>query len=176
MLPFIFLALVLAPIAEIAVFIKVGGLIGVLPTVALVIAISIYGAWLLRHQGLQTFMRVQAALNRGEMPVGEMLDGFLLVLAGLLMLAPGLLSDLVGFVLLIPAVRRALRPMLTRWASARATTTVFHTDFGARGGQTPDEWEPRGSDGRGPIIEGEATEVNEADGRSPDDKRLPKGP
>lgn len=175
MLPFIFLALVLVPIAEIAVFIKVGGLIGVLPTVALVIAISIYGAWLLRHQGLQTFTRVQAALNRGEMPVGEMLDGFLLVLAAVLMLAPGLLTDAAGFMLLIPAVRKAFRPMLARWASARATTAVFHTDFGAHSGQRSDEWE-RTVDGRGPIIEGEATEVNEADRQSSDNKRLPKGP
>lgn len=176
MLPFIFLALILAPVAEIAVFIKVGGLIGVLPTIALVIAISLYGAWLLRHQGLQTFTRVQAALNRGETPVGEMLDGFLLVLAGLLMLTPGLLSDVAGFVLLVPAVRRALRPMLARWASARATTTVFHTDFGAHGRRTPDEWELRGTAGRGPIIEGEASEVDESEGRSPGDKRLPKRP
>lgn len=150
MIPVIFLALVLVPIAEIAVFIKVGGLIGVVPTIALVVAIAIFGTWLLRRQGLQTFTRAQAALNRGEMPVGEMLDGFFLVFAALLMVTPGLLTDALGFALLAPPVRRFLGVLLRRWAMARATVVRFHGES-YRGRED------------GLIIEGEAMPADEAD-------------
>lgn len=163
MIPVIFLALVLVPIAEIAVFIKVGGLIGVAPTIGLVVAVAIFGTWLLRRQGLQTFTRAQAALNRGEMPVGDMLDGLLLFLAALLMVTPGLLTDALGFALLVPAMRRALSPLLMRWAMARAAAgTVFYSDIR----KTPG----------GPIIEGEAFAVDERrDGEKPGPRSLDEG-
>lgn len=158
MFPVVFLALILIPIAEIAVFIKVGGLIGVLPTLALVIGIAIFGTWLLRQQGLQTFIKVQSALNRGEIPVGEMLDGFFLVLAALLMMTPGLLTDAVGFVLLIPAVRKALGAITKRWALSRTVTTEFyHTPPGS---PTDSHWH---HEQKGQVIEGEAQEVDPAD-------------
>lgn len=156
MFPVVFLAFVLVPIAEIAVFIKVGGLIGVLPTLALVIGIAIFGTWLLRQQGLQTFTKAQSALNRGEVPVGEMLDGFFLVLAALLMVTPGLLTDAVGFVLLVPAVRKVLRVMARKWALSRTvvTTQFYHASSSDAADQ---RWnnEPHGD-----IIEGEAQEVD----------------
>jgi UPF0716 protein FxsA len=160
LVPLIFLALILVPIAEIAVFIKVGGLIGVLPTVGLVVAIAVFGTWLLKRQGLRTFTKAQAAFNRGEMPVGELLDGFFLVLAALLMVTPGLLTDVLGFALLVPAVRRLLGPLVARWAMARTTTTVFHSDGPRR---------PAG----GPIIEGEASVVGETDPRDEGANRRP---
>ncbi len=155
MFPVVFLAFILIPIAEIAVFIKVGGLIGVLPTLALVIGIAIFGTWLLRQQGLQTFTKAQSALNRGEVPVGEMLDGFFLVLAALLMVTPGLLTDAVGFALLVPMVRKALGAMAKKWALSRTVSTQFyHTPSG--GAEDP-RWHT-GQDGQ--IIEGEAQEVD----------------
>lgn len=168
LIPILFLALILVPIAEIAVFIKVGGLIGVLPTVALVIAVAIFGTWLLKRQGMRTFTRAQAAFNRGEMPVGEMLDGFFLVIAALLMVTPGLLTDLAGFALLIPAVRRRLGPLVARWVGARATTTVFHGDFAG--------YERREPGGRGPVIEGEASVIDETadEGHGPVGRIPPK--
>ena len=161
--PVIFLLFVAVPIIEIAVFIKVGGLIGVLPTLALVIGVAIFGTWLLRQQGLATFTKAQAAMNRGEMPVGEMLDGFFLVLAALLMVTPGLLTDALGFALLVPGLRKGLGVLARRWVMARGVQTSFyqsdpHQQRGPRGDTT------------GPIIEGEASEVHE---RAP---RLPPEP
>lgn len=155
MFPVVFLAFILIPIAEIAVFIKVGGLIGVLPTLALVIGIAIFGTWLLRQQGLQTFTKAQSALNRGEIPVGEMLDGFFLVLAALLMVTPGLLTDAVGFALLIPTVRKALGAMAKKWALSRTVTTEFY--HAPPSGAADPRWQ-NGLDGQ--VIEGEAQEID----------------
>jgi len=157
--PVIFLAFVLVPIVEIAVFIKVGGLIGVLPTLALVIGIAIFGTWLLRQQGLQTFNKAQSALSRGEMPVGEMMDGFFLVLAALLMVTPGLLTDAIGFLLLVPAVRTMLGALARRWATAHAIKTEFY--------QSSAEFrteEPNQPSRQGPIIDGEAHEIDPRNG------------
>jgi len=166
--PVIFLIFVAVPIIEIAVFIKVGGLIGVIPTLALVIAVAIFGTWLLRQQGLQTFNKAQAAMNRGEMPVGEMLDGFFLVLAALLMVTPGLLTDAIGFALLVPQVRRALGVVARRWVMARTVQTSFYQsdprDRRADGS-------PRTDTGAGPIIDGEANEIDEDAPRLPPDTR-----
>ena len=159
MFPIIFLALVLVPIAEIAVFIKVGGLIGVLPTLALVIGIAIFGTWLLRQQGLQTFNKAQSALSRGEMPVGEMMDGFFLVLAALLMVTPGLLTDALGFLLLVPGVRMSLGALARQWLMRHTVTTEFYQS--SAGFRESDH--PR-SMGEGPVIDGEAREIDPRDG------------
>jgi UPF0716 protein FxsA len=146
----IFLAFVLVPIIEIAVLIKVGGLIGVLPTLGLVIGIAIFGTWLLRQQSLQALRKVQSALNRGEMPAGEIVDGFFLVLAALLMVTPGLVTDALGFLLLVPSIRMALGPLVQRWVMSHAVKTEF-SEF-----QTPGRNPPRG---KAPIIDGEAHEI-----------------
>lgn len=158
MFPVVFLAFILVPIAEIAVFIKVGNLIGVLPTLALVIGIAIFGTWLLRQQGLQTFTKAQSALNRGEVPVGEMLDGFFLVLAALLMVTPGLLTDAVGFALLVPIVRKALGTMARKWALSRTVTTQFYYTSPDDATDPPWDTEPHGK-----IIEGEAQKFDPND-------------
>ncbi|MDO8422268.1 MAG: FxsA family protein [Parvibaculum sp.] len=162
--PVIFLLFVAVPIIEIAIFIKVGGLIGVLPTLALVIGVAIFGTWLLRQQGLATFTKAQAAMNRGEMPVGEMLDGFFLVLAALLMVTPGLLTDAIGFALLVPRVRKMLGVLARRWVMARTVQTTFYQS------DPRDHGNPR-SGTTGPIIDGEASEVDETVPRLPPDPR-----
>ena len=164
--PVIFLIFVAVPIIEIAIFIKVGGLIGAMPTLALVIGVAIFGTWLLRRQGLQTFTKAQSAMNRGEMPVGEMLDGFFLVLAALLMVTPGLLTDAIGFALLVPQVRKGLGVVARRWVMARTVqTTFYHVD-------PMDETRPppRNEGATGPIIDGEASEVDENVPRLPSDR------
>jgi UPF0716 protein FxsA len=161
--PVIFLIFIAIPIIEIAVFIKVGGLIGVVPTIVLVIGFTVFGVWLLRQQGLQTFRRTQTAMNHGEMPVNEMMDGFFLVLAALLMVAPGLVTDAIGIVLLLPPVRRALGHLARRWVTLRSVNVQF-------GGPPPGQGSPPA--GRGPIIEGEASEINEPSKTNDQDHRL----
>jgi UPF0716 protein FxsA len=174
--PLIFLVFVAVPIIEIAIFIKVGGLIGVWQTLALVIGVAVFGTWLLRQQGLQTFTKAQAAMNRGEMPVGEMLDGFFLVLAALLMVTPGLLTDAIGFALLIPASRKALGALLRAWIVRKSVKVQFYQTGGPGSDAEPRD-RPGAFGAKGPIIEGEASEVDEppaSDTRLP--PRDPRGP
>lgn len=104
----LFLLLLCVPLLEIYVLIQVGRVIGAGSTIVLVILTALAGSWLLRMQGLRTIARVQEALARGELPAEELLGGLVLVLTSVLLLTPGFVTDLVGFVVLIPAVRQAL--------------------------------------------------------------------
>ncbi len=101
---FLFIAI---PIVEIAIIIQVGGWLGVLPTVALIVLTAFAGTLLLRWQGLSTVARARAAIERGAMPVAELVHGLFLLIAGLLLLTPGFATDVLGLLLFIPAVRLA---------------------------------------------------------------------
>ena len=102
------LLLLLVPVAEIAVFVQVGSRIGAGMTVLLVVASAVVGVWLVRRQGLATAARVQAMVERGESPAFGMLEGLALLVAGVLLLIPGFLTDIAAFVLLIPPLRRRI--------------------------------------------------------------------
>jgi len=102
----LFLLFVIIPIIEMILLIEVGGLIGVVPTVGLVVLTATIGIWLLRWQGLQTWFRLQARLSRGELPGSELAEGVLLLLGGALLLTPGFFTDTVGFCCLIPITRQ----------------------------------------------------------------------
>ena len=108
----IFIAL---PILELYLLIKIGGVIGILPTIALVILTAVIGSQLVRRQGLTALQRIRDTQARGETPALPMLDGAALVLAGFMLLTPGFVSDAFGFVLLIPGLReRIARRLLAR--------------------------------------------------------------
>lgn len=111
---FLFALLLVVPLVEIYVLIQVGRAIGAGSTIVLVILTALAGSWLLRVQGLRTVARVQEALARNELPAQELLEGLVLVLTSVLLLTPGFVTDLVGFVVLIPAVRQALARRLGR--------------------------------------------------------------
>ena len=102
------LLFLIVPITEIYLLIQVGGILGVWPTVFLVVFTAVLGAWLLRIQGFSTLKRVQASLSRGEIPAIEMLGGILLLLSGALLLTPGFFTDTIGFLMLIPVLRRVV--------------------------------------------------------------------
>lgn len=104
----LFILFILIPLLEIYLLIKVGGIIGALPTVLVVIFTAVLGAMLLRHQGLYTLGKAQSTLARGELPATEMLEGVVLIISGALLLTPGFFTDALGFLGLIPAVRRRL--------------------------------------------------------------------
>lgn len=104
----LFLAFLLVPLAEIYVLIQVGGLIGALPTVALVVFTAVLGATLIRSQGLSTLARMRAAADRGEVPAVEIMEGVCLLVAGAMLLTPGFVTDSLGFVLLVPPLRRSI--------------------------------------------------------------------
>jgi UPF0716 protein FxsA len=99
------LVLLIVPIVEITVFIMVGNVIGLWPTLGLVIGSAIIGALLLRSQGISTLMRIQKEVAAGRVPGRDMVHGVMIVVAGVLLLTPGLVTDAVGYLLFIPAVR-----------------------------------------------------------------------
>ncbi len=96
------------PILEIVVFIQAGDIIGLWPTIAAVVATAIIGGALIRAQGLATMDRARHSIEQGQAPVHEAFTGICLLLAGALLMTPGFLTDSVGFLLLIPPVRRSL--------------------------------------------------------------------
>lgn len=104
----LFLLVLLIPFAEIYLLLAVGGIIGALPTIALVVFTAVLGAWLLRQQGFATFQRFQASLAQGVVPAYEMIEGPIILVGGALLLTPGFITDLLGFACLIPALRRKI--------------------------------------------------------------------
>jgi UPF0716 protein FxsA len=104
----LFLLFLLVPLVEIYFLIKVGNLIGAIPTIALVVFTALLGAMLLRFQGWITLQRTRMTMNRGELPAIEMLEGVMLLFAGALLLTPGFVTDAIGFGFLVPALRRAI--------------------------------------------------------------------
>ena len=140
----IFLLFLLTPIIEMWLLIEVGARIGALPTIGLVFLTAAIGLALLRQQGFDTLLRLQQRLERGEMPAGEIFEGFALAVGGALLLTPGFVTDAVGFLLLIPQPRRGLVRYLLRDGSRIVMTqTSFHSG--------PQHRNPAGND----AIEGE---------------------
>lgn len=108
------LSIVLMPFIEIAVFIWIGGQIGILATLAAIIGTAVAGIALVRFQGLGLLLDTRAMMARGEVPARQFGEAMLLAFAGILLLIPGFLTDLIGFVLLIPGVRSAIFTAMSR--------------------------------------------------------------
>ncbi|MGM9924602.1 MAG: FxsA family protein [Bacillus sp. (in: firmicutes)] len=122
------LLLIIIPACELGVLIWAGNIIGLLPTVLLIIATGIGGAYLAKYQGLMTVRKVQEQMNRGIMPGEEMMDGICILLGGCLLLSPGFLSDAFGLLLLLPPTRRLIKPglkkMFMKWMNRRTITVI----------------------------------------------------
>jgi UPF0716 protein FxsA len=165
--PLLILIFIVVPILELYVIIQVGGSIGVGPTLAILIADSILGAWLLRHQGRATWVRFNQALAENRVPHREVLDGVLVIFGGALLLTPGFITDVFGLILLIPPTRAIVRSITTRVLTgrvgmgARAATWGYQSARGRGRGRRPDD------------IEGTAHEIRD-EGRLPGGE--PEGP
>lgn len=136
----------LVPFFEIYLLIKVGGSLGAIPTISLLVFSAVLGALLLRFQGFSTLQRVRSTLGRGEIPAIEMFEGAVLLIAGVLFLIPGFVTDVLGFLCLIPGLRRRL----IRWGIQHQIVTKASpviVEQGQRQG-------PR-------IIEGEARRIDD---------------
>jgi UPF0716 protein FxsA len=119
MVPILAIAFILIPLAELAVLIAVGNWIGLVPTLVLLLAVSVAGAWLAKREGLAAWRRFQLALTEGRMPSVEVADGAMILLAGALLLTPGFLSDVIGVLLLLPPTRALARRLAPRLAERR---------------------------------------------------------
>ncbi|MEI6890548.1 MAG: FxsA family protein [Pontiella sp.] len=102
------------PIIELALLFELHGMVGFVPTVLLVLLTGIAGASLVRRQGLTILLTIQKELSLGNLPAPQMMDGVMILIAGTLLVTPGMITDLVGFSLLIPTVRERIRFWLGR--------------------------------------------------------------
>jgi UPF0716 protein FxsA len=144
------LIFILVPIAELYVIIKVGGAIGVLPTLALLLADALLGSMLLRHQGRAAWIRFNRALAEGRLPHKEVFDGVLVIIGGTLLLTPGFLTDILGLILLIPPTRALVRAMSARWVRRRMAMGGGATIFTFGTGPRPRRRPATGGPGRPP--------------------------
>jgi len=154
------LALIIVPIIEIALFIQVGGAIGLWPTIAIVIGTAILGSALLRSQGAGAMRDLQDSMaGRGGNPGTALANGALILASGVLLLTPGFFTDALGLALLTPPVRAAV----IRWGARRFAGSVHVAGFGA----TMHTGDPRRPQGPGEVIEGEWEAVNDNPPRDP---------
>jgi UPF0716 protein FxsA len=141
-------AFLVVPLIEIALFIQIGGLIGLWPTLALIVLTAVAGAGLVRAQGLGVLDRARAALAREQAPVFELFEGLCLLVAGALLLTPGFFTDTCGALLLVPGMRRRLYRRLAPLFERRtgrpdgAAGDVIDVEFEEIGPPDPDH-EPR---------------------------------
>lgn len=112
---------VLVPALEIYLLIKVGTHIGAVPTLLLILFTAVLGAYLLRFQGLQTLARIKETTDRGELPAEPLVEGLILLAAGVLLLTPGFFTDTLGFICLIPPLRSRLARYLLQGFFATRT-------------------------------------------------------
>jgi UPF0716 protein FxsA len=152
------LLFIVLPIAELYVIIQVGGAIGVLPTLAILVADSLIGAALARSQSRAAWERFNRALAAGRIPGREVFDGAMIILGGALLLTPGFITDVVGILLLLPPTRAAFRVFLSRTVAKRAGFAWRVTPFGSARSGGPRPRRP------GYDYEGSAREVNDPPG------------
>jgi UPF0716 protein FxsA len=164
MFPLVLLFIVL-PIAELYVIIQIGGAIGVLPTLAILIADSLIGAALARSQSRAAWERFNRALGEGRVPGREVFDGAMIILGGALLLTPGFITDIFGILLLLPPTRALLRRFLSRTVARRAGFAWRVTSFGAARARGPRPRRP------GYDYEGSAREVTDPPGELPEGRR-----
>jgi UPF0716 protein FxsA len=126
------LLFIVVPVAELYVIIKVGELIGVWPTLILLLADALLGSWLLKHQGRSAWRRFNEALAARRFPGREVVDGALIIVGGTLLLTPGFLTDIVGAFLLVPPTRAIARRVLKRFTIGRFAVVAM-----PGGGQRP---------------------------------------
>jgi len=149
------LAMIGVPILEIIVFIEAGDYLGLWPTVGAVILTAVVGSALLRYQGLSTLARAQENMAAGRLPMTEVFDGLCIVIGGALLLTPGFITDAVGFLLLVPPVRKILRLWAGRYFAGKTEMHTW-TDMPSSGNGSQ-------SAGDGPVIDGQFEEVDPQD-------------
>ncbi len=125
---FFFLLLFIGiPLVEIYLLIEVGGIIGAFPTVLMVVFTAVLGVTLIRIQGFSTLQKAQMNMNQGQLPAIEMLEGVMLFFAAICLLMPGFFTDTIGFLLLIPPLRRWLAKQIIASSLLRAQVSGFRT-------------------------------------------------
>ena len=151
---------VVVPLAELYVIYTVGDAIGILPTLAILVADSLLGSWLLKMQGRAVWQRFNETLRAGRVPTREIVDGVLVIFGGAFLITPGFITDVVGVLLLLPPTRALFRRGLQRRLERRAVVI---------GGETPSgRYRTRARPGYDYDVEGTATEHDAPSPASPE--------
>ncbi len=127
MFQLLFVVFLVIPIIEIYLLVQVGGIIGAGWTIFIVIGTAVIGAGLLRQQGLATWTRLNQSIAQGQLPPTILVEGIFLLLAGAFLLTPGFFTDTLGFLFLIPPVRKALAAYLLRRGMFMASSMSMHS-------------------------------------------------
>lgn len=165
-------AFLLVPIVEIYVILQVGHLIGAWPTVALLIAESVLGAWIVRHEGRRAWRALTTTFREGGLPERELTDAALVLVGGVLLLTPGFVTDVFGFVFVLPFTRPVVRWAMAayvgrRLRAAQRRHAAMYAGFGGRPGAgsptgaqggSQDASGAGGAPGRGRVVRGEVIE------------------
>jgi UPF0716 protein FxsA len=159
-------ALIIVPLVEIYLLVQVGQVIGALPTIVLLLAMSLLGAYLLRREGSRTWKAFRTAMGSGRLPAQEVADGALVIFGGALLLTPGFATDLLGLACVLPVTRAGLRRVLTRVVAVRLGVP------GMIGGLAAERMAQRSRRQDG-VVEGEVVEGSAAD-PDPDDPHRPR--
>lgn len=143
------------PVLELMIFMFLGSKIGLAATFGIIILTAILGAYLTKSQGREALKKYQEALAAGRLPHEEVMDGLMILVAGAVLLTPGFLTDTIGFLLLVPPVRHAVRGVLKSYLKDRVTVA----------GETMGVPTPPKSQTQGGVINVEAEIVDERAGR-----------
>lgn len=119
----LFIIFTLIPVIELSLLIKIGSIIGVMNTVILVLLTALAGAYLVKMEGLGVMMRFQNNLAAGQFPAEEILDGAMILVAGALLVTPGVITDIIGFSLVFPASRRIIKKFLKVYIQKKISTS-----------------------------------------------------
>jgi UPF0716 protein FxsA len=177
----LFILFALLPILEIAILVNVGSIIGGWNTIGIVILTAFIGAYFVKREGIATLQTAQAKMQRNEVPGKELVEGLMLVIAGVLLVTPGFVTDILGFLFVMPGSRHLLASQVSKHMKMRvvmpggASAGGFHSHqqqnpfsgspFGDDQGNSPFHSDKKDSDG---VIEGEYTDNTQND----EDKRL----
>ncbi len=154
---YLLLAFLLVPLIEIALFIQVGGAIGLWPTLAVVVITAILGTWMVRQQGRLALADLQRSFSQLQDPSKPLADGAMILFSGALLLTPGFFTDALGFALLLPPVRAAVFDFISK------RVKVQRFEMGP--GETPQDGDPRQRRPRDRVIDAEYSEVSEENPR-----------
>lgn len=174
----LFILFAVLPILEIALLVNVGSIIGGWNTIGIVILTAFIGSYFVKREGISTLQTAQAKMQRNEMPGKELVEGLMLVVAGVLLVTPGFITDILGFMFVLPGTRHLLAAQVSKHMKMR----VVVPGAGAGGFNTNDQQSPFGNDPFGSsgspfstsaknkddVIEGEYTDNTQND----EDKRL----
>ena len=161
MLGRLFLLFTLVPLAEIYLLMQLGGLMGVWPTIALVALTGLVGAALARREGRRALASYQAALAKGQLPEEGIVSGLLILVGGVMLITPGVLTDITGLALMIPPVRRGVAKLVKSRLQQRISAGDIQVMHIGAGGFGVPGFDSRAEPPEGSVIDAEVVDTHE---------------